>query len=144
KVFKVGDKTVVAEFNVPVGPLQFRNDIVPEHPSGSKGFELWEADTDGNLTRLNINSVQLVGGDKVKVISESSFNGAVYLAYGFTPINRGDSDGAGRYPSWNAGVNSGVCGNLCDSDNTITDLLDANGEPYQLKNYCCIFYIEAI
>ncbi|WP_289733175.1 hypothetical protein [Klebsiella pneumoniae] len=144
KVFKVGDKTVVAEFNVPVGPLQFRNDIVPEHPSGAKGFELWEADTDGNLTRLNINSVQLVGGDKVKVISESSFNGAVYLAYGFTPINRGDSDGAGRYPSWNAGVNSGVCGNLCDSDNTITDLLDANGEPYQLKNYCCIFYIEAI
>ncbi|ENT8518787.1 hypothetical protein ACKGJF_004183 [Raoultella ornithinolytica] len=142
-VFKVGDKTVVAEFDPPKAPLQFRTDIVPEHPSGSKGFELWQKDVGGNLTRLNINAVQILGDNKVKVSSETTFTGTIYLAYGFTPLNRGASDGAGRFPSWNAGVNSGICGNLCDSDDAITDLLDANGTPYQLKNYCCIFYEEA-
>ncbi|HCL6649670.1 TPA: hypothetical protein R4079_003864 [Raoultella ornithinolytica] len=143
-IYKVGTNTVVAQFNVPVGPLQFRTDIVPEHPSGAKGFELWGKDGAGNLTRLGISSVQIIGKDKVKIISGTAFSGAVYLAYGWTPLNRGASDGAGRYPSWNAGVNSGICGNLCDSDNSITDLLDATGAPYQLKNYCCIFMKEAI
>ncbi|HBW1582061.1 sialate O-acetylesterase [Klebsiella quasipneumoniae] len=143
-IFKVGNQTVVAQFNVPVGSLQFRTDIVPEHPSGAKGFELWQDDGAGNISTLAISSVQILGKDKVKIVSSSAFSGAVYLAYGWTPLNRGASDGAGRYPSWNAGVASGVCGNLCDSDDSVTDLLDAAGTPYQLKNYCCIFFKEAI
>lgn len=143
-VFKVGSKTVVAHFNVPAKPLQFRTDIVPEHPSGAKGFELWQEDSAGNLSRLTISTVELLGDDKVKVIATNAFSGTVYLAYGWTPLNRGDSDGAGRYPSWNSGINSGVCGNLCDSDPSTTDLLDANGTAYQLKNYCTIFFKEAI
>lgn len=143
-IFKVGDKTIVGVFHVPVGALQFRTDIVPEHPSGAKGFELWQETADPNvLERLEIASVQLNGGDKVKVTSATPFTGKVYLGYGWTPLNRGAYDGAGRYPSWNAGVNSGVCGNLCDSDESTTDLLNANGAPYQLKNYCCIFLKEA-
>lgn len=143
-IYKVGSNTVVAAFHVPVGNLQFRTDIVPEHPSGAKGFELWQDDGAGNVTRLTISSVQIVGPDKVKVTTASTFTGTVYLAYGWTPLNRGASDGAGRYPSWNAGVNSGICGNLCDSDNSTTDLHDAAGNAYQLKNYCCCFYKEAI
>lgn len=143
-IYKVGSNTVVAAFHVPVGNLQFRTDIVPEHPSGAKGFELWQDDGAGNVTRLTISSVQIVGQDKVKVTTTSAFTGTVYLAYGWTPLNRGASDGDGRYPSWNAGVNSGICGNLCDSDNSTTDLHDAAGNAYQLKNYCCCFYKEAI
>ncbi|VYU79254.1 Uncharacterised protein [Klebsiella oxytoca] len=144
-IYKVGSNTVVAAFHVPVGNLQFRTDIVPEHPSGAKGFELWQETSDPNvLERLEIASVQLNGGDKVKVTSATPFTGKVYLGYGWTPLNRGASDGAGRYPSWNAGVNSGICGNLCDSDNSTTDLHDAAGNAYQLKNYCCCFYKEAI
>ncbi|WP_407258275.1 hypothetical protein [Klebsiella quasipneumoniae] len=143
-IYKAGSNTVVAVFHVPVGSLQFRTDIVPEHPSGAKGFELWQADGAGNLASLAISSVQIMGKDKVKITSPTAFSGAIYLAYGWTPINRGDSDGAGRYPSWNAGVNSGICGNLCDSDIAVTDLLDTAGVPYQLKNYCCIFFKEAI
>ncbi|WP_260466640.1 sialate O-acetylesterase [Klebsiella pneumoniae] len=143
-IFKVGNKTVMAQFNVPVGALQFRTDIVPEHPAGAKGFELWQDDGTGNLTAMEISSVQILGTDKVKVTSSLEFTGKIYLAYGWTPLNRGESDGAGRYPSWNAGVNSGVCGNLCDSDDSETDLLDTSGTPYQLKNYCCVFFKEAI
>ena len=143
-IYKVGSNTVVAAFHVPVGNLQFRTDIVPEHPSGAKGFELWQDDGAGNVTRLTISSVQIIGPDKVKVTTTSTFTGTVYLAYGWTPLNRGTSGGDGRYPSWNAGVNSGICGNLCDSDNSTTDLHDAAGNAYQLKNYCCCFYKEAI
>ncbi|HHS9579036.1 TPA: hypothetical protein ACTW9A_005368 [Raoultella planticola] len=143
-VFRVGGSTVVAAFHVPVKPLQFRADIVPEHASGSKGFELWQEDESGVLTRLGITSVQLIGEDKVKITSDATFTGTVYLAYAWTPLNRGASDGNGRYPSWNAGVNSGVAGNLCDSDDETTDLLDAGNTPYQLKNYCCIFFKEAL
>lgn len=143
-IFKVGNQTVVAQFNVPVGSLQFRTDIVPEHPSGAKGFELWQDDGAGNISTLAISSVQILGKDKVKIVSSSAFSGAVYLAYGWTPLNRGASDGAGRYPSWNAGVASGVCGNLCDSDDSVTDLLDAAGTPYQLKTIAAFFFKEAI
>ncbi|HHT0447664.1 TPA: hypothetical protein ACTW57_003028 [Klebsiella michiganensis] len=144
-IYKVGSNTVVAAFHVPVGNLQFRTDIVPEHPSGAKGFELWQEMSDTNVwERLDITSVQIIGPDKVKVTSSSAFTGTIYLAYGWTPLNRGASDGAGRYPSWNAGVNSGICGNLCDSDNSTTDLHDAAGNAYQLKNYCCCFCKEAI
>ncbi|EOG7231917.1 sialate O-acetylesterase [Klebsiella michiganensis] len=144
-IYKVGSNTVVAAFHVPVGNLQFRTDIVPEHPSGAKGFELWQEMSDTNVwERLDITSVQIIGPDKVKVTSSSAFTGTVYLAYGWTPLNRGASDGDGRYPSWNAGVNSGICGNLCDSDNSTTDLHDAAGNAYQLKNYCCCFCKEAI
>ncbi|MCG5605721.1 hypothetical protein, partial [Klebsiella pneumoniae] len=74
-----------AAFHVPVGNLQFRTDIVPEHPSGAKGFELWQDDGAGNVTRLTISSVQIVGPDKVKVTTASTFTGTVYLAYGWTP-----------------------------------------------------------
>ncbi|MGK2891431.1 hypothetical protein [Klebsiella michiganensis] len=144
-IYKVGSNTVVAAFHVPVGNLQFRTDIVPEHPSGAKGFELWQEMSDTNVwERLDITSVQIIGPDKVKVTSSSTFTGTIYLAYGWTPLNRGASDGDGRYPSWNAGVNSGICGNLCDSDNSTTDLHDAAGNAYQLKNYCCCFCKEAI
>lgn len=66
-IYKVGSNTVVAAFHVPVGTLQFRTDIVPEHPSGAKGFELWQDDGAGNVTRLTISSVQIVGRTKSKL-----------------------------------------------------------------------------
>lgn len=137
-VYKVGARTVVADFHVPVGNLQFRTDIVSQATDGMNGFELWSG-----ATRLAIASVQIMSGNKVKVTATADFTGAVQLAYAFTPENRGDNDGAGRYPSWNAGPTTGVRGNLCDSDNSTTDLLNADGKPYPLQNYCVIFKKEA-
>lgn len=145
-VSKVGTNTVVADFYVPTPPIQFKSDIVANSPDNMHGFELWNKSESNVYTRLTITSVSIIGDSKVKVVTSGTFSGTTYLCYAFTPQNQGASDGAGRYPSWNAGPlgTNGVCGQLCDSDIETTDLLNASGQPYDLKNYCVIFKKEAV
>ncbi|WP_129992980.1 hypothetical protein [Serratia marcescens] len=145
-VSRVGNNTAVVDFYVPHPPLQFRSDIVANLPDNMRGFELWNRNSSGVYTRLTVTSVTIIGDKKVKVVTSGTFSGTTYLCYAFTPQNQGSSDGAGRYPSWNAGPlgSNGVCGQLCDSDTETTDLLNASGQPYDLKNYCVIFKKEVL
>ncbi|KGT86147.1 hypothetical protein NG99_26665 [Erwinia typographi] len=146
-VYKSGPSTIVADFHtMPGRRLRFSTDIVTQATDGMNGFELWGESESGERTRLAISAVQIIGRRKVKVTASDSFTtfSKIYLAYAFTPENRGDNDGSGRYPSWNSGPTTGVRGNLCDDDDATTDLLDANGTPYPLQNYCAIFFKEAI
>ncbi|HDG0628799.1 TPA: hypothetical protein PFA69_002910 [Serratia marcescens] len=145
-VSKVGNNTAVADFYVPHPPIQLRNDIVANLPDNMHGFELWNKSSTDVYTRLPVTSVTIIGDKKIKVVTSGTFSGTTYLCYAFTPQNQGSNDGAGRYPSWSAGPlgSNGVCGQLCDSDPEMTDLLNESGQPYDLKNYCVIFKKEVL
>lgn len=98
------------------------------------------------VTRLAISSVTIVSGSRIKVVPAVPFNAPdkIYLAYAFTPENRGADSGGGIYPNWPAGYTAGCRGNVCDSDDYESDLRDKNGNPYELRNYLTIFRKEAI
>ncbi|SPZ52574.1 Uncharacterised protein [Serratia quinivorans] len=144
-VSRVGSSTLVSDFEPPIGKIKFSEDIVTQASDAMNGFEIWSEDPSGTMTRLPVSETVIIGDKKLKVRSSSNFdsNSKIYLAYAFTPENRGASDGNGRYPSWNAGPVTGVRGNLCDSDETATDLLNSDGVPYPLNNYSVMFKKEA-
>ncbi len=146
KVSRIGNTSVLLDLHVPVGPVQFSTDRVTAATDGMQGFELWAESSDGTLTRLAISSVTIVSGSRIKVVPAVPFNAAdkIYLAYAFTPENRGADSGGGIYPNWPAGYTAGCRGNVCDSDNYESDLRDKNGNPYELRNYLTIFRKEAI
>lgn len=146
KVSRVGNASVLLDLHVPVGPVQFSTDRVTAATDGMQGFELWAENSDGTLTRLAISSVTIVSGSRIKVVPAVPFNTAdkIYLAYAFTPENRGADSGGGIYPNWPAGYTAGCRGNVCDSDDYASDLRDKNGNPYELRNYLTIFRKEAI
>lgn len=146
KVSRIGNASVLLDLHVPVGPVQFSTDRVTAATDGMQGFELWAENSDGTLTRLAISSVAIVSGSRIKVVPAVPFNAAdkIYLAYAFTPENRGADSGGGIYPNWPAGYTAGCRGNVCDSDDYESDLRDKNGNPYELRNYLTIFRKEAI
>ncbi|EPF1256638.1 hypothetical protein L9D05_003670 [Klebsiella aerogenes] len=146
KVSRIGNTSVLLDLHVPVGPVQFSTDRVTAATDGMQGFELWAENSDGTLTRLAISSVAIVSGSRIKVVPAVPFNAAdkIYLAYAFTPENRGADSGGGIYPNWPAGYTAGCRGNVCDSDDYESDLRDKNGNPYELRNYLTIFRKEAI
>ncbi len=146
KVSRIGNTSVLLDLHVPVGPVQFSTDRVTAATDGMQGFELWAENSDGTLTRLAISSVTIVSGSRIKVVPAIPFNTAdkIYLAYAFTPENRGADSGGGIYPNWPAGYTAGCRGNVCDSDDYASDLRDKNGNPYELRNYLTIFRKEAI
>lgn len=146
KVSRVGNASVLLDLHVPVGPVQFSTDRVTAATDGMQGFELWAENSDGSLTRLAISSVTIVSGSRIKVVPSVPFNAAdkIYLAYAFTPENRGADSGGGIYPNWPAGYTAGCRGNVCDSDDYESDLRDKNGNPYELRNYLTIFRKEAV
>lgn len=143
-VSRVGNSTLVSDFDPPVGKINFSEEIVTQASDGMNGLEIWSESQSGVLTRLPASEAIIIGDTKIKVRSSSNFgaNDKIYLAYAFTPENRGAKID-GKYPSWNAGPTTGVRGNLCDSDESVTDLLNANGQPYPLNNYCVMFKKEA-
>lgn len=146
KVSRVSNSSVLLDLNVPVGPVQFSTSRVTAATDGMQGFELWAEDSAGKLTRLSISSVTIVSGTRIKVVPSAPFNTAdtIYLAYAFTPENRGADSGGGIYPNCPAGYTAGCRGNVCDSDTYQSDLRDKNGNPYELRNYLTIFRKEAI
>ncbi|WP_350429430.1 hypothetical protein [Klebsiella aerogenes] len=146
KVSRIGNTSVLLDLHVPVGPVQFSTDRVTAATDGMQGFELWAENSAGTLTRLAISSVTIVSGSRIKVVPSVPFNAAdkIYLAYAFTPENRGADSGGGIYPNWPAGYTAGCRGNVCDSDDYASDLRDKNGNPYELRNYLTIFRKEAI
>lgn len=146
KVSRIGNTSVLLDLHVPVGPVQFSTDRVTAATDGMQGFELWAENSAGTLTRLTISSVTIVSGSRIKIVPAIPFNAAdkIYLAYAFTPENRGADSGGGIYPNWPAGYTAGCRGNVCDSDDYASDLRDKNGNPYELRNYLTIFRKEAI
>ncbi|EPY5245721.1 hypothetical protein ACXDSM_003424 [Klebsiella pneumoniae] len=146
KVSRVGNASVLLDLHVPVGPVQFSTARVTAATDGMQGFELWAENSAGTLTRLAISSVTIVSGSRIKVVPSVPFNAAdkIYLAYAFTPENRGANSGGGIYPNWPAGYTAGCRGNVCDSDDYESDLRDKNGNPYELRNYLTIFRKEAV
>lgn len=146
KVSRIGNASVLLDLHVPVGPVQFSTARVTAATDGMQGFELWAENSAGTLTRLAISSVAIVSGSRIKVVPSVPFNAAdkIYLAYAFTPENRGADSGGGIYPNWPAGYTAGCRGNVCDSDNYESDLRDKNGNPYELRNYLTIFRKEAV
>ncbi|WP_228297599.1 hypothetical protein [Raoultella ornithinolytica] len=146
KVSRVGNASVLLDLHVPVGPVQFSTDRVTAATDGMQGFELWAEDSAGSLSRLAISSVTIVSGSRIKVVPSVPFNASdkIYLAYAFTPENRGTDSGGGIYPNWPAGYTAGCRGNVCDSDDYESDLRDKNGNPYELRNYLTIFRKEAV
>ncbi|WP_213342240.1 hypothetical protein [Klebsiella aerogenes] len=146
KVSRIGNTSVLLDLHVPVGPVQFSTDRVTAATDGMQGFELWAENSAGTLTRLAISSVTIVSGSRIKIVPAIPFNAAdkIYLAYAFTPENRGADSGGGIYPNWPAGYTAGCRGNVCDSDDYASDLRDKNGNPYELRNYLTIFRKEAI
>lgn len=146
KVSRVGNASVLLDLHVPVGPVQFSTARVTAATDGMQGFELWAEDSAGSLSRLAISSVTIVSGSRIKVVPSVPFNAAdkIYLAYAFTPENRGADSGGGIYPNWPAGYTAGCRGNVCDSDDYESDLRDKNGNPYELRNYLTIFRKEAV
>lgn len=146
-VSRCGVSTLVGDVFVPKkGKMQFSTSTVSAATDGMHGLELWSESQSGVLTRLPITEVSTLGDAKLKVRSGVNFgvNDKIYLAYAFTPENQGDYDGEGRYPSWNAGPVTGVRGNICDEDDEISDLVNLHGNPYDLRNYMCIFKKEAV
>ncbi len=145
-VTRVANSSVLLDLHVPVGNVQFSTSRVTPATDGMQGFELWAENTAGTLTRLAIASVTIIGKSRIKVVPVSPFNTSdkIYLAYAFTPENRGADSGGGIYPNWPAGYTAGCRGNVCDSDDYESDLRDKNGNPYELRNYLTIFRKEAI
>ncbi|CAH0150907.1 hypothetical protein SRABI106_00444 [Rahnella aquatilis] len=145
-VTRVVNSSVLLDLQVPVGPVQFSTSRVTAATDGMQGFELWAEDIAGALTRLAISSVTIVSSSRIKIVPSTPFNTAdkIYLAYAFTPENRGADSGGGIYPNWPAGYTAGCRGNVCDSDDYESDLRDKNGNPYELRNYLTIFRKEAI
>lgn len=135
---RISSTAVMVDFYVPVPPLVFDTSIVTQLPDGMNGFELWD-----DTGRLEVVSTEIVGGTKVKVTAATPIGTNPRVRYGITPHDRGVYDAVkNRWPDWKAGAQSGVRGTLRDSDPTKTDLLNYDGNPYPLHNYCVIFDLE--
>lgn len=120
KVMRTG-KVVTVYFHVPVKPLVL-DTIMVTNPS-NYGFTV----KNSSGTTLAISSVTLKGDDRVNIVlvSEPTSDVTVTYALGTTGAD--------------AGYSTGARGNLRDSDNTVSNTLDENGNPYSLYNWCVLF-----
>ncbi|PAT63915.1 sialate O-acetylesterase [Psychrobacter sp. JB193] len=120
KVMRTG-KVVTVIFHVPEGQLVLDTTMVTN--PGNYGFTVKDA-LGNNLT---ISSVSLKGDNRVNIVLSAIPTSDVTVTYAL------GTTGA------DAGYNTGARGNLRDSDDTISNTLDENGNPYSLYNWCVLF-----
>lgn len=135
---KINDNTVLAKVHTYFPPLVIDSSLVSELPDGNHGVELWD-----NSGRLPITGVSIVGGTKIKVITSATIGAGAFIAFAWTPDNRGPITN-NRYNEWFFGRETGVRTTIHDSDPEITDLTNEAGIPYPLHNYLAIQKVEVI
>lgn len=120
-IYATDNRTVIAQFHVPVPPLVLDTEAVSD-PS-NYGFEV----RDG-LGAVPLTSVTAQGTDEVHFTTQRPMQGAVTLSYAY------------RGQAWSiSGPQSGARGNLRDSDPAMGYNGMAVGEEYPLHNWCVIF-----
>lgn len=134
---KINDTTVLVDVHTYHPPLVIDASQVTELPDGNHGVELHDS-----TGRLAIASVSIVGGTKIKVVSQTAIGSGAFVAFAWTPDNRGPLDGNNRYPEWFFGRETGVRTTIHDSDPETTDLVNENGANYPLFNYMAIQKLE--
>lgn len=109
KSYTVDGNNLYLRFHCPVKPLQFTTGQNNSTLLTYYGFEA-----------TNLNGVSIIADDLLKLtVSSGGWDGVVL-----------------KYARQTSG---GVKGNLADSDATVAPLLDAGGQPYNLKNWCVEF-----
>lgn len=126
---KINSKTVIIDVFTYHPPLVIDDSYINELADGNHGVELHD-----ETGRLDIASVEIVAGTKIKVISKEDIGEKAFAAFAWTPENRGEITG-NRYQQWFFGRETGVRTTIHDSDTEKTDLTDENGTPYPLYNY---------
>lgn len=130
---KLNDNTVIVEVFTYHPPLVIDSTYVTELADGMHGVELHD-----DTGRLAVTSVTITGGNKIRVVTSAIIGSNAFIAFAWTPENRGEitNPGSGpRYASWFFGRETGVRTTIHDSDPETTDLLDESGKPYPLYNY---------
>ena len=130
---KLNDNTVITTIFTYHPPLVIDSSYVTELEDGMHGVELHD-----DTGRLPVTSVTIVGGNKIKIVTSATIGANPFVAFAWTPENRGSITGTGnaaRYSSWFFGRVTGVRTTIHDSDPEVTDLPDQTGKPYPLYNY---------
>ncbi|QPS88851.1 prophage tail fiber N-terminal domain-containing protein [Serratia plymuthica] len=130
---KINDTTAMVELFTYHPPFVIDASLVSELADGNHGVELRD-----DTGRLAIASVEIVGGTKLKISSESTIGSGAFVAFAWTPENRGEitsGPNGNRYSSWFFGRETGVRTTIHDSDPETTVLLNEYGKPYPLYNY---------
>lgn len=126
---KLNSRTVITDVFTYHPPLVIDDSYITELADGHHGVELHD-----ETGRLDIASVEIVAGTKIKVVSKTDIGNGAFVAFAWTPDNRGEIT-SNRYQQWFFGRETGVRTTIHDSDPEKTDLTDENGKPYPLYNY---------
>lgn len=130
---KINDTTAMVKLFTYHPPFVVDATLVSELADGNHGVELHD-----DTGRLAIATVEIVGGTNLKISSESTIGSGAFVAFAWTPENRGEISNPGsgpRYASWFFGRETGVRTTIHDSDPETTTLLNEYGIPYPLHNY---------
>lgn len=114
-------------------PLVIDASLIKELDDGMHGVEAGD-----NTGRIQVTSVTISGGNKIKVTTAFPLGDGAYIAFAWTPENRGEIknvNGNPRYADWFFGRLTGVRTTIRDSDPETTDMLNENGVAYPLHNY---------
>ncbi|ROE90492.1 hypothetical protein D4N19_28595 [Klebsiella pneumoniae] len=126
---KLNSRTVITDVFTYHPPLVIDDSYITELADGHHGVELHD-----ETGRLDIASVEIVAGTKIKIVSKTDIGHGAFVAFAWTPDNRGEIT-SNRYQQWFFGRETGVRTTIHDSDPEKTDLTDENGKPYPLYNY---------
>ncbi len=126
---KINSRTVITDVFTYHPPLVIDDSYITELADGNHGVELHD-----ETGRLDIVSVEIVAGTKIKIVSKTDIGNGAFVAFAWTPENRGEITN-NRYQQWFFGRETGVRTTIHDSDPEKTDLTDENGKPYPLYNY---------
>lgn len=126
---KINSRTVITDVFTYHPPLVIDDSYITELADGNHGVELHD-----ETGRLDIVSVEIVAGTKIKIVSKTDIGNGAFVAFAWTPENRGEITN-NRYQQWFFGRETGVRTTIHDSDPEKTDLTDENGKPYLLYNY---------
>ncbi|HBQ1917611.1 TPA: hypothetical protein MDF90_003308 [Klebsiella pneumoniae] len=126
---KINSRTVITDVFTYHPPLVIDDSYITELADGNHGVELHD-----ETGRLDIVSVEIVAGTKIKIVSKTDIGNGAFVAFAWTPENRGEITN-NRYQQWFFGREKGVRTTIHDSDPEKTDLTDENGKPYPLYNY---------
>ncbi|MFU8704577.1 sialate O-acetylesterase [Klebsiella aerogenes] len=126
---KINSRTVITDVFTYHPPLVIDDSYITELADGNHGVELHD-----ETGRLDIASVEIVAGTKIKIVSKTDIGNGAFVAFAWTPDNRGEIT-SNRYQQWFFGRETGVRTTIHDSDQEKTDLTDENGIPYPLYNY---------
>ena len=126
---KLNSRTVITDVFTYHPPLVIDDSYITELADGHHGVEIHD-----ETGRLDIASVEIVAGTKIKIVSKTDIGNGAFVAFAWTPDNRGEITN-NRYQQWFFGRETGVRTTIHDSDPEKTDLTDENGKPYPLYNY---------